>query len=278
MADKERLPPRARAKIFSMAEQETSLMTAIHVTQAQIKELDEALAMTSEDERKLDLQEMIARRRDVQETQRERHRAIGDLNGKIRRYLDLLPADAVLDDAKPPKIKLKPGQTHQQAIAEFRIKAMNLIAERSQVERCALPVSEIKAQVKKWITERSLRSRPMIEATHEKFTVKFNAYVEDAYAPTLDVAAMLAWFDPKHLEEKLMGLIDQMPKPTLAMTPTEKAERLAAIKVELSDCERFECALVDDALDNAILIAPRPNVSIPALLGIVMTKRKAKAA
>jgi hypothetical protein len=62
-----------------------------------------------------------------------------------------------------------------------------------------------------------------------------------------------------------------------------KAERLAAIKVELGDCERLECALVDDARDDdardkGIILDVRPNVSIPALLGIVVTKSKAKAA
>jgi hypothetical protein len=62
------------------------------------------------------------------------------------------------------------------------------------------------------------------------------------------------------------------------MTPTEKAERLAAIKFELGDAERLECALIDDALDKAIMIDHRPNVDIRALLGLVVSKKKANAA
>lgn len=277
MTDRDRLPPRARAKIFTFAETEASLMTAIHANQTQIRELEDALAMTTEDQRKLDLHEMIAQRREVQTTHRARHHAIADLNGRIRRYLDMLPADALLDDAKPPKIKLK-GETHQQAVANLRGQIVKLISERGQVERAALPIAEIKAQVKKWITERSMRTVPQIVATHETFTVKLEHYIDGALAPVPDIAAMLAWFDPEHFEAKLMALIDQMPKPKLAMTPSEKAERLAAIKVELGDAERLECALVDDAMDNGIIIDHRPNVDIRALLGLVVTKKSAKAA
>jgi hypothetical protein len=54
--------------------------------------------------------------------------------------------------------------------------------------------------------------------------------------------------------------------------------RVAAIKVELGDAERLECALIGDALDNAVLIDHRPNVDIRALLGLVVSKKKANAA
>lgn len=277
MTEKDRLPPRARAKILTLAEAETSMMTAMHATQAQIKEFDEALAMTSENQRKLDLTEMIAQRREVNATQQARHRALADLNGKIRRYLDMLPADMVVEDAKRPKIKLK-NETHQQAIASLRGQIMKLIAERSQVERAALPTDEIKAQAKRWIVERALKGRPTITAGHDKFDIVFSAMKENAYTPTLDVFALLAWYDPEYLEDKLNTVIDEMPRPTFALSPSEKAQRLAEIKAELADAERMECALIDDAQDNGIIIDHRPNVSVPALLGLTVSKKSAKAA
>jgi hypothetical protein len=278
MSDNRQLPPRARAKIFTLIDQEAALQTAMHANRRQINELSKAYDIASDDQRKIELKQESDHRQEVQATQRERHHALADLNAKIRRFLDMLAADAVLDDAKPPRIKLKPGQNHQQAVAELRGQIIKLISERSQVERAALPIAEVKAQLRKWIKEHSMRTQPQIVATHETFTVKFEHYLEGALAPVLDIAAMLAWFDPEHFEQKLMALIDQMPAPKLAMTPTEKVERLAAIKVELGDAERLECALIDDALDNGVLIDIRPNVDIRALLGLVVTKAKAKAA
>lgn len=278
MSDNRQLPPRARAKIFTLIDQETALQTAMSANLRQINELSKAYDISSDDQHKIALKQESDHRQEVQTTQRERHHAIADLNGRVRRFLDLLAADAVLDDAKRPKIKLKSGQTHQQAVAELRSQIMKLISERGQVERAALPIAEIKAQLRKWINQHSMRTQPQIVANHETFTVKFEHYLDAAHAPVLDIAAMLAWFDPEHFEEKLVALVDQMPEPKLAMTPSEKAERLAAIKVELSDAERMECALIDDALDNGIMIDHRPNVDIRALLGVVVTKSKAKAA
>lgn len=269
----ERLPPKARARILTFSELEHSLMISIRATQAHIKELDDALAMTGENDRKLDLKEQIEQRRDVMETQRERHRHITDLNAKIRRYLDLLPADTVIDAAKPPKVKLQAGQSHQLAVTELRGTIMKLIAERAQVERVALPTEEIIAQAKKWIIEQGRRARPSITASHEKFEVKFHANVENAYTPTVDVLALLCWFDAEHMEAKLVAQIEEMPRPKLAMTPLERRERLAAIKVELGDAERLEVALVDDAQDQGIIIEHRANVDIRCLLGISVTKK-----
>lgn len=279
MADRNKLPPKARAKIFTLADQEAAAFTALNSNQRQIAELAKSYDLVSDESRKRELKEESDRRQQVQETLRERHRAFADLNGKVRRYLDLLPADAVLEDAKVPRIKLKAGETHQQLVAGLRIKIVKLIGERSQVERAALPKAEIKAQLKKWLTERGLRSAPRVIANHDKFEVKFDARIEDAFTSTVDVMALLAWFDPEHVEKKLMALIDAMPKAHLAMTPSEKAERLAAIKVELGDAERLECALIDDALDNGVLIDVRANISIPALLGLVVTRKsEARAA
>src|SRR4051794_2318800 len=144
-----KLPPRARAKIFTLIDQEAALQTAMHANLRQISELSKAYDILTDDQRKIEIKQEVDHRQEVQATQRERHHAIADLNGKITRFLDLLAADAVLDDAKPPKIKLKPGQTHQQAVAELRGQIVKLISERGQVERAALPIAEIKAQVKK---------------------------------------------------------------------------------------------------------------------------------
>jgi hypothetical protein len=278
MADNDRLPPKARAKIFTLADQEAAIQTAMHSNLRHINELGKAYDIATDPQAKIELKQETDRRQQVQETQRERHKHLADINGKVRRFLDLLPADASVEDAKPVKIKLKPGETHQQAVATLRLNIVKLLSERSQVERAALPVDEIKAQAKKWIVKRSLEGRPSIVATHEKFDVRFTTVDPEAFTAALDPLALLAWYDPDYLEGKLNDLIDLMPKPKFALTPAAKAERLASIKQDLADAERLECALIEAAQDIGIILDYRAQTDVRCLLGISVSRKKANAA
>jgi hypothetical protein len=277
MSDRE-LPPKARAKIFNLADREAAALVAMNSNLRTIAEIAKAHDISSDEGGKRELKKEVDHRQLVQETNRDRHRALADLNAKIRRFLDLLPADCVLEDAKPVKVKLKAGETHQQLVADLRVKIVQLIGERSQVERAGLPPDEIKAQVKKWIVERGMHARPTLVANHSEFKIRFDVMDHDSFAPTLDVLALLAFFDAEHLETRLFELVDAMPKAKFVMTPAEKSERLRALKDELDVAERLEVAIVDDALDNAVMIDHRPNVDIRALLGLVVTKKNKKAA
>ncbi len=276
MTDNDKLPPRARAKVFALVDQEQQASTLMHSTQRQIGELRNSFNTTATSQH-IAINKEIERLEPLREKHADRHKYLADLNGKIRRFLDMLPADAELDDAKPVKVKLKPGETHQQAVVDLRVKIVKLLGERSQVERAALPVDEIKAQAKKWITKRAIEGRPAIVATHEKFDVRFTAMDPASFTPSLDPLALLAWYDPEFLEGRLNELIDEMPKPKFALTPSEKAERLASIKTELADAERLECALIDDAMDAGVILDHRPNVDIRCLLGLTVTRQKASA-
>lgn len=283
----ERLPPKTRARVVNYAEAEHSLMTVIRSNQSLIKELDDGLAIalhnqkieqevnnhTVVSERVQSLRDQIKERQDVMEGQRDKHRALADINSKIRRFLDTLPADVNIDEAPRVNVKLKPGLNHLQQVAELRVSIMRLIAERAQVERTGLPKDEIKAQIKKLIVEAAMKGRPSIVVNHEKAEVLFLAKVENAFTPTQDLFATLAWFDPDHLEAALLAQVEEMPTPKHAMTPADKRVRLSEIKQELTTLEREECALIDDAADQGIVIEPRANVDMKAFLGIVVTKR-----
>jgi hypothetical protein len=278
MVDNNKLPPRARAKIFALADQEASALTVLTANQRQIAEIAKAHDIASDDKTKMEYRDESNRRQAVQETHRERHHALADLNGRIRRFLDTLPAQTVLEAVKPIKIKLKPGETHSQLVHELRVTIVQLIGERSQVERAGLPTDEIRAQVKAWITRRSIEARPAITASHDKFAVNFTYMDPESFTPALDPLALMAWLDPELLEDKLNELVDMMPKPKFVMTPQEKSKRLKEIRAELDEAERYEVALIDDAQDNGVMIEHRPNVDIPALLAVAVMKKGQKAA
>ena len=279
MTDKDRLPGRARAKIFALADQEASAQTVMNSNQRQIAELMKAFDISTDDQRQMELREEAERRNHVQVTHRERYKALADLNGRVRRFLDMLPIDAVLEPVKVIRASLKRNETYQEAVADLRVQIVKLIGERSQVERAGLPTDEIRAQLRKWITERSIAARPAIIATHDKFDVKFTFMDPESYTPTLDPLSLLAWYDPEFLENRLNELVDEMPKPKFSMTPAEKSKRLREIRTGLDEAERREVTLIDNAQDQGILIDYRPNVDICALLAVTMTRKvKAKAA
>lgn len=273
----DKLPARALAKIFEIKDQLQQAQSVMLSNQRQIGELQRAIGNNPHGDKAAAFNDELARLQDLQIPHQSRHRALADLVARVEHFLETLPAAVMIEDAKKLKPKLK-GETHRQAVERIRGQIADIASERSQVERAGLPVAEVKAQAKRWITERSMKGRPTITATHERFDVKYDFMDPIAYAPVLDTLALVAWFDPEHMETKLNELIDAMPKPKLALTPTEKADRLASLTLELSEAERLECAHIDAARDEGTLISYRPNTDVRALLGIVVVNEKAKAA
>jgi hypothetical protein len=274
----DKLPAGALLKIFSLKDQERQAQTLMTANQRQIGELQRAIGINPHGDQAEAFQIELDRLQGLQAPHQSRHKAIADLNAQLEHFLALLPVDVEIEDAKRVRPKLKPGETHRQVVDRLRDEIVGLITERGQVERAALPADEIKAQAKKWITERALKARPAITATHEKFDVKFTLMDGNAYTPVLDTLALVAWFDPEHMEARLNELIDQMPKPQLALTPAKKTERLASIRSQLFDLERLECAHIEAAMDEGTIIPHRPNVDPQALLGIVIRRDQVQAA
>lgn len=275
--DNSKLPAGAHARILALVDQEQQAHTLSLSAVRQIGELQKAIGLNPHGDKAAAWEIEVNRLRISQQQHHARHRALADLNARVRHYFATLPADVAIEDARRIKPKLK-GETHQQAVARIRDEIEKLIAERTNVQSAGLPIDELKAQAKRWIVERAFKGRPAITATHERFDVAFSCMDGNAFTPSLDVLALLAWFDPEHLEAKLIELIDELPKPKLAMTPTEKAKRLASIASELLDLERLEIAHIDAAQDEGTIIPVRGNIDPQALLGIVVSRSKANAA
>lgn len=275
--DNSKLPAGAHARILALVDQEQQAHTLSLSAVRQIGDLQRAIGNSPHGDKAAGWEIEVNRLRLLQQQHHARHRAFADLNARVRHYLASLSADVAVEDARRIKPKLK-GETHQQAVTRIRNDIEKLIAEQTNVRQAGLPAEEIKAQAKRWVVERAMKGRPAITATHDKFDVVFSYMDPSAYTPTLDPLALIAWFDPEHLETKLNELIDEMPKPKLALTPTDKAKRLASIASELLAAERLEIAHIDAAQDEGSVIALRGNVDPVALIGLVVVREKANAA
>ena len=274
--DKRDLPPKARATIMQLADQQEQAEAASRSALNQYREIMKAHGITTDERHQLELKREADDRMTVVDRHREAHHALADLNAKIRRYLDMLPNNTILIDVKQPK--LPPKTTYLKAVIELRAQVFKLISERGKTERAGLTIADIKDKTREWIAERANSGKPAIVATHDKFNISFNNMVADAYSANIDVLGFVAWFDPRALEKRLFEEIDTMPQPKFTMTSSDRERRLKEIKRELLDLERLEAAHIQAALDEGQVIPQRTNIDIRALLGIAVSQANVKVA
>ncbi|MBB4391762.1 hypothetical protein [Bradyrhizobium sp. ERR14] len=276
MDHQSRLPPKAHLKILALEDGEQAALTLASSTTRKISELQLALNLNPNSPNADAMRLEVERLELLQRKYQDQHRQRADLNSRVKRYLSLLPASAHLADARPTRIKLKDGETFLAAVERIRAEIARLASDRLNVEQCALPASEMKAQAKKWITESAIKGRPTIKASHERFEVTF--LDPNAYSVHFDVPSLLAWFDPEGMELKINELIDAMPIPKLALTPSEKTQRLRKIADDVLELERLEEALIVAAEETGQHVPRRPNCDPRALLCIVVDRQKVAAA
>ncbi|WP_128089500.1 hypothetical protein [Bradyrhizobium viridifuturi] len=272
------LPAKAHDKMFRLADQQQQAFVLMHSTVGRISDVEKAIAINPADgDRVRALRRELTTLRTSHQQHQDRHRECADLNASLRRYLERLPPNVDIADAKPVRLKLQDGENYTTAVDRIRREIAGLVSERIQVSQSGPPIEEIKANVRSWIEQRRRLARPLITATHEKFSIRFEGYLDDATAPILDIAAALAWFDPERFGERLDELIDAMPPPRLALTGSDKSERLRSIAKRLYELEQLEEAIIVAAEDEGQVIARRPTADPKAVLGITVRSMAAAA-
>ncbi|MCA6106106.1 hypothetical protein [Bradyrhizobium cenepequi] len=271
------LPPRVQSKIMTLKDAEHQAHAILTSTQRTISEASRAYDINPHGDKADALRQEIERLKLLQPANQARHRALADLNAKVARYLELLPAHVTLDDAKPIKLKPKPNETHLQAVRRLRSQIDNLVSERGRVDRASPTTKEMKAAARRYVQSLAERYPARLIIEHGKFELEFGRGVIGERAPTpLEV---LSWIDPALVQHRFYEMIDATrPKPSLQMDAADRKQRLDEIKAELFELERLECTHIDAAREEGTLIEHRPNVDIRALLGLTVRKMASAAA
>ncbi|MGY3496620.1 hypothetical protein [Bradyrhizobium sp. USDA 4502] len=265
------LPPRVQTKLATLKDAEQQALTIKTYNQKAIDDTNRSLATAPQD-RIAVLEREIVRLRALQPNYQDRHRALADLNAKVARFLEQLPANVDLEDARPIRSKAKTDESHLQAVQRLRSRIMELISERGRVERASPTKAEMKRQAALYVQKLALDGTPLFVSEHDKFKLSFG---ENKLIPP---EAILAWVNPELLQDRLEALIDEMPLSGRQMDADERKQRLAEIKTELFEAERYECAHIDAAAREGTVIEHRANVDVRALLGLVTSRSKANAA
>lgn len=265
------LPAKVHDKLFRLADQEQQALVLSHSAVNRISELQKAIAINpADDDRIAAFRRELTNVQSSLEQHQDRHRDLAGLNGRLRAFLERLPVNVQLAEAKPVRLKLQDGESYLAAVERVRRDIISVVSERIRVDQSAPPRSDVKRRVKAWIEQRGHLARPAVTATHDAFTVQFQTYLDNATAPILDIAAALAWFDPNGFERKINELIDGMPEPRLALTASEKSERLRDLRDRLYERERLEETLIMAAEEQNQVILRRPTASPNAVLGIIV--------
>lgn len=271
-----RLPPKAYARAMGLLEAEQQALSLSTSTSQRISEAQRTLALNPNgpqaDDIRLEIEHLEAARVRYQDQYRQR----ANLRAQVEHYLSKLSADASLADAKVVKAKTKDGETLLQAVKRVRGQIAELTSEQSAVKQAGLPIGEMKALAKNWIAERAASARPTITASHDRFDVNF--VDPTAFTSRVDPIGALCWFDPERMKASLFEQIDSMPKSKLALSPTEKAERLQELQDTLFNLERQEEAFIVAAEEVGQIVPRRPNASPAAILGLIVDRRRASAA
>jgi hypothetical protein len=265
----------ARGKLRALEDAENEAQALVSVTTRRISELSKALDLNPNGDDAANIEHELTRLRGKLSEQQTRHHARSNLNAQIRYWLSTLPANASLEAAKPVKAKLKAGENLASGVARLRNQIAALCNERRKVQQAGLPIADAKAAAQAYVDGVAARGRPKIVAEHEKFTVTFEALVEGAYTPMPDLAAALAWLHPKVFAQRLMDELEAAPKPALALSKKRKADKLAMIAVNLAALEYEEEAMVAQSELEGPALARRPDVSPAAILGVIVSQRKA---
>lgn len=277
MSDGQRLPKGVQVKILRLADAEQQAQALISSTIKRISDLERLLANNPDGSSADALCEEVALLRRKRVDHADRYRECADVNAAIRRYLESLPANVVLEDIKQSKAKPKPGENFVAAVERVRREIAGQVSERLRLQQAGLPVEEIRARAKDWITQRARLARPYVTANHDQFTVRFDVYVESAPVPITDVAAVMAWLYPERFTKKIDEIIDQMPKPALALSADAKSRRLREIKDRLYELEVEEEGLISAAEEQGQIIARRTTADPRAVLGLVINRNSIAA-
>lgn len=269
------LPPRVRSTLTALLDAEQQALTIMMSNQRAISETERAHDMNPSGDKAAAQARELARLKALQPEHQEKHRALADLNAKIARYLELLPAHVGLKDAKRIKLK-QSGETHLQAVQRLRIEIIGLISEHSRIERASPTTKEMKAMAKRYVRSLAEKHPARLVIDHKRFDLHFGRGMIGEPDPS--PLELLSWVDPTLVHNRLCAMIDELPKTSLQMEAADRKQRLDEIKQRLFECERYEIAHIDAARDEGTLIQHRPNVNLQALLGLELVREGMAAA
>lgn len=156
----------------------------------------------------------------------------------------------------------------------------SLSNERGRIDSCGLPVDELRTQAAEYVAELAELGRPRLIFGHgRKLNASFNALVEGAYAPKLNIGAALAWYDADGFLKRLIEEIEAQPaKSEVVLSAKDRDAKLAALDAELLVLEFEEEACIVANEEEGPVLSRRLEADARAVLGVLVNRSTPAAA
>lgn len=218
----------------------------------------------------------------VHATRADKAAAVSGLVHRVESWLKELPTTAILSDFAPAVTPTVPKRTNVlDQIEARRRRVRELTADARRVRAAPVPSAVVKARLAAEIDRIAEAGAPDVCAAIEggdlirwptatQHIGIRGAGVGSAVMP--DALALVVWLHRDALVKKLSGEVDAIADDANALTDEQRAVALAEIERDRLAAEREEVALVELAAESGTPIAHRPDIAVPALLGVVITE------
>ncbi|HVQ69768.1 MAG TPA: hypothetical protein VMT08_19930 [Bradyrhizobium sp.] len=272
------LPVKAATKFRNLIDAEQAAQDVVGSTTRRISDASRALGTAPESVHP-QIEADLARYQDKLAAAQARHRTYANMNAQLRLFLQTLANDATLEDARTKPPKVVKGETLAATAMRIRLKISTLSSERSRVAACSVPMADLKKAAEQHVAELCKRGKPKIAFGHGRdFRVIFDATIDGQFSVRHDIGAALAWLDRKTFLQRLVEEIEALPKPALALSAKERADRLAALDAELLALEFEEEACIEASEVEGPVLQRRPDADPRAVLGVTVHQSKRAAA
>lgn len=208
------------------------------------------------------------------------HRNIAACMANVRRFLDQLPADVVIDPAPYPAPKMQRGERLTDGLKRVEADITRLRAELRQVRAAPRTRAELERQAAEHVQELAKRAVPRVSIDHAGDLVVAwhpdQSFANAGSASRNYIQLMAAMF-PNELLGFLRGEIDLLDD-SKAIPAGDRIEQIAKLEHDLFAAEVMHCSFVAAACAAGFDARYLPTVDVRALLGIRAPIRAARAA
>lgn len=204
--------------------------------------------------------------------------ALSAVEGWLR---DARPSGEILEDWDGPDVKLVKGETVIAGIERLRRRVRELRADLHRIQSAPFPSSHAKQRMRAQIEAMAMQGAPSVSLLVESDgdiiwpTVRQQSEVHGeqralAFAQVPDTLALMCWLHRDALIKKLDAEIASEADDPAALSHEERREREAEVMGDLLACERDECSLTWQAMEQSQPVEFRGDISPLAVLGIAL--------
>ena len=273
-----KLPEKARLKLSALRIAADEAMTLSLVATRRLKDLNDALLITSDPAKFAAIEEQIAQQRGVQSDHKQRHRESAEVVTEVTNWLDAQGPHIAFAPVKAPDVgDLTTDRGAIARISKTRAAIERCKADIRETRNAPAPRADLFDEVDEIVANLAKSGTPRIKVAGGKLEIEWGDATGHGMS-SRRIAAIAASIDPDAMTAKLRQTIDALPGTGSALSAEERPIRLDELTSELDDLERREEALIEAAFAKGQSVTRRVKAAPTAVLGIRLSSDRVRTA